>query len=138
MAKTSGLGATVIVDNASSAAQTISNDVNDFSFTTPRAVQDVTGVDKYAMERLLLLADYSVTMKGVVNTATNMSHAVFSTISLSTSPARNVKIEPTAGATPYLSCLAVLTDYAVTRSNSGELTWSVPGALSDGTVPTWN
>ena len=138
MAKTSGLGATVIVDNASAAAQTISNDLNDFSFTTPRAVQDTTGVDKSAMERLLLLADYSVTMKGVFNTATNMSHAVFSTISLSTSPTRNVKIEPTSGATPYLSCLCALTDYAITRSNAGDLTWSVPGVLADGTNPTWN
>lgn len=138
MAKTSGLGATVIVDNAAAAAQTISNDLNDFSFTTPRATQDTTGVDKYAMERLLLLADFSVTMKGVFNTATNMSHDVFKTIPLSTSPSRNVKIEPTAGATPFLSCLSVLTDYAITRSNSGELTWSVPGALADGTVPTWN
>ena len=138
MAKIPGLGATVIVDNASSAAQTISNDVNDFSFTTPRAVQDTTGVDKSAMERLLLLADYSVTMKGVVNTATNMSHAVFSTISLATSPNRNVKIQPTSGATPYLSCLCALTDYAITRSNAGALTWSVPGVLADGTNPTWN
>jgi len=138
MAKTSGLGATVIVDNAASAAQTISNDVNDFSFTTPRAVQDTTGVDKYAMERLLLLADFSVTLKGVFNTAANMSHAVFSTIPASSSPNRNVKLQPTSGGTPYLSCLCALTDYAITRSNAGELTWSVPGVLADGTVPTWN
>lgn len=138
MAKTSGLGATVIVDDALSSAKTISNDVNDFSFTTPRATQDITGVDKYAMERLLLLADYTVTMKGVFNTAASMSHAVFSTIPLSTSPNRNVKIQPTAGATPYLSCLCVLTDYAITRANNGDLTWSVPGSLADGTVPTWN
>lgn len=137
--KTSGLGATVIVDDAGSVARTISNDLTDFSFTTPRAVQDITGVDKLAMERLLLLADYSVTLKGVFNFATaNQSHDVFKTVPLSTSPNRNVKIQPTANATPYLSALCVLTDYAITRSNNGDLTWQVPGALADGTVPTWN
>jgi hypothetical protein len=137
MAKTSGLGATILCDDASSAAQTISNDCTDFQFATPRAVQDITGVDKSAHERLLLLADYSATLKGVFNTATNLSHAVFKTIP-STSVNRNLKIEPTSGGTPFLSCLCVLTDYALTRSNAGDLTWSVPAALADGTVPSWS
>jgi hypothetical protein len=137
VAKTSGLGATVIVDDASSVAQTISNDLTDFQFATPRAVQDITGVDKSAHERLLLLVDYSGTFKGVFNTAANMSHAVMKTIP-STSVNRNVKVEPTSGSTPYLSCLCVLTDYALTRSNAGDLTWSVPAALADGTVPSWS
>ncbi len=137
MAKTNGLGATVLVDDATSSAQTISNDVTEFNFATPRAVQDTTGVDKSANERLLLLADYSATLKGVYNTAANMSHAVFKTIP-STSVNRNVKIEPTSGSTPFLSCLCVLTDYQISRSSSGELTWQVPAALADGTVPTWS
>lgn len=137
MAKTSGLGATVLCDDASSVAQTISNDLTDFQFATPRAVQDITGVDKSAHERLLLLADYSATLKGVFNTAANLSHAVFKTIP-STSVNRNLKIEPTSGSTPYLSCLCVLTDYSLTRSNAGDLTFSVPASLADGTVPTWN
>lgn len=136
MAKTSGLGATILCDDASSVAQTISNDCTDFQFSTPRAVQDITGVDKSAHERLLLLADYSSTLKGVFNTASNLSHAVFKTIP-STSVNRNLKIEPTSGSTPFLSCLCVLTDYALTRSNVGDLTWSVPASLADGTVPTW-
>lgn len=137
MAKTSGLGATILCDDATSVAQTISNDCTDFQFATPRAVQDITGVDKSAHERLLLLADYSGTLKGVFNTGANLSHAVFKTIP-STSVNRNLKIEPTAGGTPFLSCLCVLTDYSITRSNAGDLTWQVPAALADGTVPTWN
>jgi hypothetical protein len=28
-------------------------------------------------------------------------------------------------------------DYALSRSATGELTWSAPGALAAGTVPTW-
>ena len=31
----------------------------------------------------------------------------------------------------------VYTDYALGRSSSGELTWSAPGALAGGAVPTW-
>ena len=29
------------------------------------------------------------------------------------------------------------TDYPVQRSNTGELTASIPGSLADGSVPTW-
>lgn len=137
MAKTSGLGATILVDDSSSVAQTISNDVTDFQFSTPRGIQDTTGVDKSAHERLLLLADYSSTLKGVFDNGTNLSHAVFKTIP-STSVNRNVKIEPTSGATPFLSCLCVLSTYDITRSASGELTWSVKADLADGTVPSWS
>jgi hypothetical protein len=32
---------------------------------------------------------------------------------------------------------ALFSDYQLTRADSGELTWSAPGALADGTVPTW-
>jgi hypothetical protein len=31
----------------------------------------------------------------------------------------------------------LFTDYALTRAQSGELTWTAPGVLADGTVPTW-
>ena len=137
MAKISGLGATVIVDDSSSVAQTISNDVTDFQFQTPRGIQDTTGVDKSAHERLLLLADASFTLKGVFNTAANMSHAVFKTVP-STTVNRNVKIEPTSGGTPFLSCLCAVSAYNITRSANGDLTWDVKADLADGTTPSWS
>lgn len=136
MAKTTGLGATVLVDDASSAAQTISNDLTEFSFSTPRAQQDITGVDKSAHERLLVLADGSYSLKGVFNTAANMSHAVFKTVP-STSVNRNIKIEPTSGSTPYMTMLCVVEKYDIARSADGHLTWDVSAQLADGTVPTW-
>jgi hypothetical protein len=102
-------------------------------FATPRAVQDVTGIDKSAMERLLLLADFSITLSGVFNDAANFSHTVFRTVP-STSVLRTVSIN-VSGQTLPNECL--FTDYALTRSASGELTWSAPGVLADGTVPTW-
>jgi hypothetical protein len=138
MAKTSGLGSAVIVQDASASAKTISNDVTNYQFTTPRAVQDTTGVDKSAHERLLLLADFSVTLNGVFNTAANMSHAVFNTIP-STSVTRSVEIDPLGATTglPSLVANCLLTDYQITRNNTGELVWQVPGSLADGTTPAW-
>lgn len=135
--KTSGLGATVLCDDSSSVAQTISNDLTNFQFSTPRGVQDITGVDKSAHERLLLLADYSATLNGVFDNGSNLAHAVFKTIP-STSVNRNLKIEPTSGATPFLSCLCALTDYNITRTNTGELTFVVSAVLADGTTPSWS
>jgi hypothetical protein len=138
MAKVSGLGGVIKVADATQTAQTITNDCTNYSYTTPRAVQDVTGVDKSANERILLLADYSVTLNGVFNTAANQSHAVFATIS-STNVIRSVEIDPigTTSGFPKLVVNCLLTDYQITRAATGELTWQVPGALADGAVPTW-
>lgn len=139
MAKTSGLGSVVKVADSSASSQTISNDVTNYQFSTPRATQDITGVDKFANERLLLLADFSVTLNGVFNQAANMSHAVFSTIS-STSVVRAVELDPLGTTTglPKLPVNCVLTDYQITRAAGGALTWQVPGSLADGAVPTWS
>ncbi|MEV8402580.1 hypothetical protein [Streptomyces niveus] len=135
MAKESGLGwTTCSVDDATGTPQDIRNDVTNLQFATPRAVQDVTGIDKSAMERLLLLADFSITLNGVFNDAANKSHAVFKTVP-STSVARTVSLA-VSGQTLTNEC--VFTDYPLSRSDSGELTWAVPGVLSDGTVPTWS
>ena len=137
MAKTSGLGAAVLVADAAGTVRTISNDITDFQISTPRAAQDITGVDRSAHERLLLLADYSVSLKGVVNVAANMSHAVFSTVS-STTVNRSTSIAPTSNnSTPILVCNVLYSDYSVTRAPAGELTWDVKGDLADGAVPTW-
>ena len=135
MAKVSGLGGVVSVADSGGTARTISNDVTNWSLSTPRGVQDVTGVDKSANERILLLADYSITLNGVFNAAANQSHAVFSSIP-STSVTRAVSVQATSsGSTLATNC--ILTDYQITRNNTGELTWQVPGALADGNVPTW-
>lgn len=134
MAKESGLAVTTLsVDDSGGTARDIRNDVTNFQFATPRAVQDVTGVDKSAIERLLLLADFSITLNGVFNDASNLSHAVFRTVS-STSVNRTVSLN-ISGQTLANEC--VFTDYNLTRAASGELTWTAPGALGDGAVPTW-
>ena len=124
---------TVAVDDSGGSARSIENDITNLDFATPRAVQDVTGVNKSAMERLLLLADFSCTLNGVFNDAANLSHAVFATVP-STSVARTVTLVMSGQTLPNET---LFTDYSLSRSASGELTWSAPGVLTGGTVPTW-
>ncbi|GGU13288.1 hypothetical protein [Streptomyces violascens] len=134
MAKSSGLGwTTASVDDASGTPQAIKNDFTHLQFATPRAVQDITGIDKSAMERLLLLADFSITFSGVFNGAANMSHDVFKTVP-STSVTRTVTLTVNS---KTLTNECLFTDYPLTRADSGELTFTAPGVLADGTVPTW-
>lgn len=134
MAKATGLGWTTLTVSDSTGTNLIDirNDVTDLQFATPRGVQDITGIDKSAHERLLLLADFSITPKGVFNAA--VSHPVFSTVP-STSVIRPTKITVN-GVNLGANCL--YSDYSLTRSASGELTWQAPGALADGSVPTWS
>ena len=133
MAKESGIAMSIAVDDSSGSARTISNDITNFDFSTPRGMQVTTGLDKSAEERIQLLADFSITINGVFNDASNLSHAVFSTVP-SSSVARTVTITISGQSLPNET---FFTDYALTRAASGELTWSCPGLLSGGTVPTW-
>lgn len=133
MAKASGIGwTTCSVDDASGTPVVIKNDVTNLQFATPRAVQDVTGIDKSAMERLLLLADFSITLNGVFNAA--VSHTVWKTIP-STSVARTTSLTVNGVS---LNNEVLYTDYPPSRADSGEFTWAVPGVLADGQVPTWS
>lgn len=97
-------------------------------------MQDITGIDKSAIERLLLLADFSITLNVVFNTnGTTGSHDVFKTVP-STSVARTTTLTVNA---VTLANEVLYTDYPLTRAQSGELTAAVPGVLSNGAVPTW-
>ena len=134
MAKESGLSVTTLsVDNSAGVVKAIKNDVTNFQFSTPRGIQDVTGVDKAAYERILLLSDFSITLNGVFNDAVDQSHDVFKTVP-STSVARTVTITHSGQTLPNET---LFTDYALTRAADGSLVWSAPGVLADGTVPTW-
>jgi hypothetical protein len=141
MAKQSGLGwTTCSVGDATGTARAIINDVTNLQFSTPRAVQDVTGLDKSANERILLLADFSITLNGVFNPSSNQSHDVFKTV-----PSTSVnRLTTLVVASKTLNDAAsdggintLYTDYPLTRAATGELTWAVPGVLADGSVPTW-
>lgn len=134
MAKQSGLAwPTFSVDDSGGSARDIRNDITNFQLATPRGVQDVTGIDKSAMERFLLLADASLTLNGVFNPSSNMSHQVLRTVT-STGNLRTVSL---AIASQTLAMEMLFSDYSLTRANDGSLVWTSPGVLADGTVPTW-
>lgn len=136
MTKQNGLGwSTLEIADASATLQDLREDITNLTIATPRAVQETTGINKSAIERLLLLADASLSFNGVWDNGTNQAHEVFSSIP-STSVNRAVDITVNAANLNFTGVL--LTDYQVTRAAGGELTWQVPAVLADGNVPTWS
>ena len=134
MAKEAGLAWTVCsIDDAAGDAQAIINDFTTLDFATPRGVQDVTGLDSDAMERLLLLADFTITLGGVFNDTADKSHDVFKTVP-STSVTRTVTLTVSGKTLPNET---LFTDYAISRAADGSMTFSAPGVLNSTTVPTW-
>lgn len=135
MAIENGLGWTTFsVDDSGGTARDIRSSTFNLDWTMPRGVQDITALTQSANARLLLLSDFSGTCAGGFDDGTNLAHAVFKTVS-STSVNRTMSIV-VSGQT--LNNEVLLTDYALTRAQSGEFTWSVPFSLADGTVPTWS
>lgn len=124
MAKVSGLTTTLTV-----ASNDISNDVTSLTVDTPYGVQDITGLDKSAIERLLLRADCTGSATGVFNTSANKSHATLKT------PGSKATVIGFPGAT--LTFTAVWTNYAVSMGADGSLVWSANWALSSGTAAAW-
>lgn len=137
MAKESGLGMSLAVDDSGGTARTISNDVTDMSWTMPSGEQDTTGLDKSAHERLLLLADFSITLTAVFNdAATTGMFQIFKNYRtiLAGQVGRTVTIIQ-SGQT--LANEVIFTDFPMSRNADGSLTSSIPGVLSDGNVPAW-
>ena len=125
------------VDDSAGSGQAISNDITDVKWEMPSDVQDVTGINKSAHERLLLLADFSITLNGVFNDASAMSFAIFKNY-------RTLAASQTGRTTTMVHSGQTLTNevlydhFDFTRPASGELTWEAGGGLSDGTVPVWS
>lgn len=126
MAKVSALTTAVTI-----AGNAISNDVTSLSLDTPYGVQDVTGLDKSALERIMLRADASGTINGVFNTTASMSHATLKT------PGSKTFVIAFAAAAATATFTAVTTNYAISLGADGSLTWSVNFALSSGTAVAW-
>ena len=136
MAKISGLGDYLAIDDSGGSARDISNDVTSATFDTGQELGVVTGIDKSGQERLILLSDGTVTVNGVVNTASNKSHDVFKVMT----GTRTVTycIGGNTSSNPKLEMEMLVSAYNVDRASSGELTYSATLALQSGTVPTWS
>ncbi|HLA18298.1 MAG TPA: hypothetical protein VJ253_03165 [Dehalococcoidia bacterium] len=131
MAKESGLGVTTFSwDDSAGTVRALVNDFTQFGFDTPRALQDITGLDKSAMERLSLLADFTISGTTVFNDAANAEHDVFKSLAT----ARTVTIVHSA---QTLANEVLISSAALTRAQSGELTRAISASLQSGTVPAW-
>ena len=134
MAKETGIGMTVTVDDSSDAAKDISSDVNSITFDTPRGLIEVTGVDVASLERLAGLADGTVTFNGTFNDAANKSHDVFKNIATNTA-LRTVAIA-ISGQTLTMEML--FTGYSLNRGADGALTYTATGQLAATTSFGWS
>jgi hypothetical protein len=125
MAKVSGLTTSVTV-----AGNDISNDVLSMTVDTPYGTQDVTGLDKSAMERIMLRADCTGSLTCAFNIAANRSHAT-----LKTPGSKTFVLVYPGPAT--LTFTAVTTNYQLGSGQDGSLVVTVNWALSSGTAAAW-
>jgi len=138
MAKSSGITTTYSVDDGAGSLQNISTGVLSFDISTPRGNADITGLDKSAIERILLLADGQVTINMQFDpTATTGTHTVFRTMS-STSQTRTVTIVVNSTPPATLTMEMICTEYTLNRGSDGNLTSTATLLLQNGTAPTWS
>lgn len=139
MAKETGLGWTAwSVDDSGGTLRDIRNPTTSLQVAMPRGVQDATGLNVSAFERLLLLADLSGTMNGVFDDAANSAHDVLKTV-----PSYNTGREflyTVSGQSLGVTNTPTIhvTDYQLNRQQAGELLWSAPFVLANGIVPAWS
>lgn len=123
--KLSALTTTVTV-----ASNNVSNDVLSFTFDTPYGVQEITGMDKSAVERLLLRADCTGSFTMAFNVDANRSHATFKT------PGSKTFVILFAGAATA-TFTALTTNYGLAPAADGSITSNANWALSSGTAVAW-
>ena len=135
MAKQTGLGDYIAVDDSGGTIRDISNDVTSYSINVPQNMFEVTGVDKSAVERIIGLNDYTLSISGVFNKASNKSHDVFKT----RTGTRTVTIALGGNTTGYpeLESEMLVNEYNLERGDDGGLNWTTTLSLADGATPTW-
>ena len=136
MAKQTGLGDYVAVDDSGGTVRDISNDIGDYGVNIAQELVTVTGLDKSAQERITGMSDGDVTLNGFFNAASNKSHDVFKTRTGTRTV--DIRIGGNSSSNPKVTMEMQIASYALTRGSDGSLTWSVTLNLADGTVPTWS
>ncbi len=136
MAKESGLGLTVSVDDSAGTGRAIGNDIMSLDWAMPSGVQDVTGVNASAMERLLLLADFSVTLKGVFNDAAAPSSFDCFKAYRTLAAGQSGRTTTIAHSGQTLTNEVLYSDFSWSRGTDGSLNWTAPGSLAAQAAPT--
>lgn len=138
-AKESGLGVTTFtIEDSGGTARAVINDVTALTINTPSAIQDITGIDKSAMERLFLLADGSFNYTYVFNDAATTG--IFTVLkayrTLNGTDVGRTHTFVHSAQTLAMDCL--LTDFPLVRGADGSFGGSATAQLSSGTVPAWS
>lgn len=132
MAKESGLGMTVSIDTSAGTLKDISNDISAITFGTPQGLQDITGLDKSAMERLILLSDGNVQITcPAFNDAADKMWDVLKT----RTGTRTVTILHSGNT---LTMEMLIEDVSWSRNSDGSLGATASFQLQSGTVPVWS
>ncbi|ANS03208.1 hypothetical protein [uncultured Mediterranean phage uvDeep-CGR2-KM18-C74] len=135
MAKQSGLGDYIAVDDSGGTVRDISDNITSVEFGNTQNLLDSTTISKSAMERLIGLGDVSWSLSGVFDAASNKSHDVFKTKSGTRTVTYSIGGNTSGNPTVSTECL--VGEYNVSRGTDGAATWSVTMALQSGTVATW-
>ena len=136
MAKQTGMGDMLQIDDSGGTARDISSDVGDYGINIAQELVETTGLDKSARERITGMSDGDVTLNGFFNAASNKSHDVFKT--RTGTRTFDLRIGGNSSSNPKLAMEMQVTNYSLTRDNAGALTWTVTLNLADGTVPAWS
>ena len=136
MAKQTGLGDYLAVDDSGGTARDISNDIGDYGINISQELIDTTGLDKSARERITGMSDGDVTLNGKFNAASNKSHDVFKT--RTGTRTFDLRVGGNTSSNPQLTMEMLVGSYNVTRGTDGSLDWSVTMNLQSGTVPAWS
>jgi len=135
MAKQTGLGDYLAVDDSGGTARDISNDVGDYGINIAQELIDTTGLDKSARERITGMSDFDVTITGFFNAASNKSHDVFKT--RTGTRTFDLRIGGNSSSNPKLAMEMQVASYNITRGSDGSLGFTAGMNLADGTVPAW-
>ena len=136
MAKQTGLGDYLAVDDSGGTARDISNDITSYSANIPQNLLEITGIDKSATERMIGLGDGTVSINGVFNKASNKSHDVFKTRTGTRTV--TIAIGGNTSGYPKLEMEMLVTEYNLERGDDGALNWTAGLSLQSGTVPAWS
>ena len=136
MAKQTGLGDYLAVDDSGGTARDISNDIGDYGINIAQELVETTGLDKSAKERITGMSDGDVSLNGFFNATSNKSHDVFKT--RTGTRTFDLRIGGNTSSNPKLAMKMQVASYNLTRGADGALAWSVTMNLADGTVPTWS
>ena len=135
MAKQTGLGDYIAVDDSGGSARDISDNIVSYEIGNSQNMLDSTTISKSAMERLIGIGDLTVSLSMIFDAASNKSHDVFKT--KSGTRTFDLRVGGNSSSNPKLTAEMLVGDYNISRGNDGSLTSSVTLNLQSGTVPTW-